>query len=225
MQRLVEEPGQCLPLPLPDVLDPAPAPVVQQDWAGAEVAALELARSHGRARPSLAARFLCLAGSARGVTAMKTLLLQVGGRPQHHTSLAISVSTLLTRPPDRPLPPDRDLFSSPNPPTHPPAIAPQAAPSHQPEALAIRQADQLREALPDATSSHHYQQVLRVPSTQCRVCPDSVFRLWPQLNPTLPPSLPSLPAHRLPPPLSCPPPPSCRRCRQPWPPPGCPTAC
>ena len=53
--------------------------MVQQDCAGAEVAALELARSHGRARPSLAARFLCLAGSARGVTAMKTLLLQVGG--------------------------------------------------------------------------------------------------------------------------------------------------
>ena len=51
--------------------------MVQNDWAGAEVAALELARSHGRVRPALAARYLCLAGSARGVLAMKELLLQV----------------------------------------------------------------------------------------------------------------------------------------------------
>ena len=52
--------------------------MTQKDWAGAELAALELARGHGRVRPALAARYLCLAGSARGISAMKELLLQVG---------------------------------------------------------------------------------------------------------------------------------------------------
>ena len=45
------------------------------------MAALELARSHGRIRPALAARYLTLAGSAKGVSSLKELLLKVCGIP------------------------------------------------------------------------------------------------------------------------------------------------
>ena len=48
-----------------------------QEWEVVEMAALELARSHGRIRPTLAARYLCLAGSARGVASLKEMLLKV----------------------------------------------------------------------------------------------------------------------------------------------------
>jgi hypothetical protein len=43
------------------------------------VASLELARCHGRARPALAARYLCLASSSRGILDMKSLYLEVEG--------------------------------------------------------------------------------------------------------------------------------------------------
>lgn len=46
-----------------------------QAWHDTETTALELARSHGRLRPSLTARYLCLASSAKVAVYLRDLLL------------------------------------------------------------------------------------------------------------------------------------------------------
>ena len=123
-----------------------------QDWEVVEVAALELARSHGRVRPSLAARYLCLAGSARGVVSLKEMLLKVRLLTSAH-----QYNTIDNNYHHYGWDCDKIWFIS----TSSPQVSPlpQAAPDHQPEALAIRQADLLLETLPNAIASHHNQQV------------------------------------------------------------------